>query len=290
MNSDVVLHLGDCRDWLHDIKPDSIDACVTDPPYELAFMGKKWDKTGVAFDHMTWWLTHEAMKPGGYLLAFGGTRTYHRLTCAIEDAGFEIRDCIMWLYGKGFPPSKGSLKPAYEPIVMARKHGKRVLPLSIDECRIPLNGEKPYSYPNGPGGSDPHHMWRGEKHGIGTKPLYGNPLGRWPANVCHDGSEEVTNAFREKATARFFYCAKTGKSENHPTIKPLALMEWLVKLICPPNGLCLDPFAGSGTTAVACLNTNRRFTGCELSPDYHAIALKRIAESQGALFAEQPSC
>ena len=96
---------GDCVQAMKRLKADSIDAVVCDPPYELGFMGKSWDQAGVAFDPKTWVEALRVLKPGGHLLAFGGTRTFHRLTCAIEDAGFEIRDCLMWLHGSGFPKS-----------------------------------------------------------------------------------------------------------------------------------------------------------------------------------------
>jgi hypothetical protein len=99
-------------------------------------MGREWDRSGVAFDPATWAAVLRVLKPGGYMLTFGGTRTYHRLACAVEDAGFEIRDCLMWLYGTGFPKGRGCLKPAYEPILLCRKPGKRVLPLGIDACRV----------------------------------------------------------------------------------------------------------------------------------------------------------
>ena len=118
-----LLH-GDCRTLMADMEGCSIDAIVTDPPYELAFMGREWDSTGVAYDVATWSEALLVLKPGGWLVAFGGSSTYHRLACAIEDAGFEIRDQIMWIYGSGFPKGgneggKGTcLKPAHEPIVL----------------------------------------------------------------------------------------------------------------------------------------------------------------------------
>jgi DNA modification methylase len=111
------------------------DSIVTDPPYGLSFMGKSWDHgvPGVAF----WTEALRGVQPGGYLLAFGGTRTYHRLAVAIEDAGFQIQDCLSWLYGSGFPKHKSKLKPAWEPIIMARKPAPKATLLNIDACRIP---------------------------------------------------------------------------------------------------------------------------------------------------------
>jgi DNA modification methylase len=261
---------GDCLDVMPKAKPGGVDSIVTDPPYGLSFMGREWDHgvPGVPF----WQAALHPVKPGGYLLAFGGTRTFHRLTCAIEDAGWEIRDCVLWLYGTGFPKAKSCLKPAWEPIVVARKPGPSVLPLGIDECRIP-------------------------------------DVGRWPANVVHDGGDEVAEAFAafgefrstkrnpktcvsleennqiygrfEKRTyegntygdsgsaARFFYSAKASKADRrvglpddvankHPTVKPLKLVEWLLKLVTPEGGTALDPFGGSGTLIPAAKNAGRR--------------------------------
>jgi site-specific DNA-methyltransferase (adenine-specific) len=226
---------GDCLDVLDLFPGDVFDSVVTDPPYELTgarpggrseatrgkvmggFMGMKWDATGVACDPATWAAVLRVVKPGAFLLAFGGARTYHRLACAIEDAGFEIRDQIMWMYGSGFPKShnlsgerKGwgtALKPAHEPIVVARKpltgtvaenalkYGTGAL--NIDECRVPteenLNGgayAKSATPRNQMWGAEAGNSWR--RGGAGR---YQQPEGRWPANVIHDGSEEVLAAF-----------------------------------------------------------------------------------------------
>lgn len=230
-NDSYKIYNGDMLDMLQVIKPESIDAIVCDPPYELGFMNKSWDSTGIAFKKETWQNCFEVLKPGGYLLAFGGSRTYHRIACAIEDAGFEIRDCIMYLYGCGFSKSYNiglaidkkngidnrtgnirtdgvnnqnicydfktmkpkfeeridqnewqgwgtCLKPAYEPIIVARKPFKgsvvdniikyRVGGLNIDECRVGETGDK---------------IETGE--------------GRFPANVITDGSEEVRSGLPE---------------------------------------------------------------------------------------------
>ena len=113
---------------------DSVSACVTDPPYELAFMGRDWDQRGVAFDPETWRAVARVMRPGAFLAAFGGTRTHHRLMCAIEDAGFIIQDCLMWVHGQGFPKGQAQLKPGWEPIVLARKPGRAAL--QVDACRV----------------------------------------------------------------------------------------------------------------------------------------------------------
>lgn len=200
--------VGDCLDKMREMETNSVDSIVTDPPYGLSFMGKDWDHgvPGVPF----WREALRVLKPGGHLLAFGGSRTYHRLVCAIEDAGFEIRDQIMWLYGSGFPKSKNldgdwqgwgtALKPAHEPICVARKRlegtvAANVLKwgtgaINVDGCRVG-HREKPKI-------TDP-------KHGGHSHNAYGAPSGggkllpdaRWPANVIHDGSDEVLAGFPE---------------------------------------------------------------------------------------------
>lgn len=306
----VVVHEGDCLAAMVMLPSASVDAVVTDPPYGLEFMGREWDHgvPGVPF----WERALRALKPGGYMLAFGGTRTYHQLACAVEDAGFEVRDCLMWMYGTGWPKGKGCLKPAWEPILLARRPGPRVLPLQIEECRIgtetvktngwKCGGEAVY----GGGVGFQADGFRGEKH-----------AGRWPANVLHDGSDEVLEAFaafgerttnpgtmrtdsgeggygtlppRPRGTvlssgdsgsvARFFYTAKASQSEReaaadgtkHPTQKPLELMRWLVRLVARHGELVLDPFAGSGTTGRACGMEGRRCILVEREPAYAEIA------------------
>jgi DNA modification methylase len=215
-----LLH-GDCLEKLKELPDCSVDSIVTDPPYGLTserngrteatkgavmkgFMGLCWDGMVPGVD--VWRECLRVLKPGGHLLAFGGARTYHRLACAVEDAGFEIRDQIMWIYGGGFPKShnlKGdwqgwgtALKPAHEPIVVARKPFKGTVAnnvleygtgaLNIDDCRVP--------------GEPPHHNYgrtSGNKSFVGASdtPFNTPDLGRWPANLIHDGSDEVVALF-----------------------------------------------------------------------------------------------
>lgn len=346
----------------------SVDSIVTDPPYELGFMGKSWDASGIAFNVEVWREALRVLKPGGHLLAFSGSRTYHRMVVAIEDAGFEIRDQIMWLYGSGFPKSHNlqgewqgwgtALKPAHEPIVVARKpligtvaanvlaHGTGAL--NIDGCRTE-------GAPRNPGFVAPTESNRDMMSTSNAKLVgYVSPEGRWPANVIHDGSDEVLAAFPNApgqmadastsdtqragknvygdmkrgsnsakprgdagSAARFFYCAKASKADrnagceglpqqvggmvsntsgqhitrrdegytpkpqanNHPTVKPTELMRYLCRLVTPPDGLVLDPFTGSGSTGKAAALEGFRFIGCELSPEYFAIATKRLEDA-----------
>lgn len=362
------LHVGRCEEVLKTLPDNSVDAIVTDPPYGLSFMNHKWDYDVPTVDQ--WRECLRVLKPGGHLLAFGGSRTYHRLVVNAEDAGFEIRDQILWIYGSGFPKSHNldgdfdgwgtALKPAHEPIVMARKPFKQTVSanmnehgtgaINIDACRIPtdeaLNG--------GTDGLLSHQR-------DGTEPVADYeqaPEGRWPANIIHDGSEAVVSAFpdakgqqgdlketgrarpsqgrygdmappkahaarveSEKSAARFFYCAKVkpkerdeglerfmatsasdmtggrkegsvgindpragagrtnGAKNNHPTVKPIALMSYLCRLITPPGGTVLDPWMGSGSTGRAAIEEGFNFIGIDLNPDYVTIASARIAYS-----------
>lgn len=209
-----MIHVGDCLEVMRALAPDSVDSIVTDPPYGIGFMGKAWDHgvPGVPF----WVEALRVAKPGAYLLAFGGTRTFHRLACAIEDAGWELRDTIMWVYASGFPKATDrkkipegwegwntALKPAWEPIIVARKpligtvaanllaHGTGAL--NIDGCRVPTVGNDDGRWGNGsrPGGFGDVGAAKGSSTPNGRK----HDAGRWPANVLHDGSEEVLAAF-----------------------------------------------------------------------------------------------
>jgi site-specific DNA-methyltransferase (adenine-specific) len=258
------LNVGRCEEVLRGMADNSVDSIVTDPPYGLKFMGNKWDYQVPTVAQ--WIECLRVLKPGGHLLAFGGSRTYHRLVVNIEDAGFEIRDQLMWIYGSGFPKSKNltdehagkgtALKPAHEPIVMARKplvgtvegnvgqYGTGAL--NIDLCRVPTEE----ALTGGAGGLLSHV--RDEK-APDAEEWKADQLGRWPANILHDGSEEVTSEFPKNAgarapvkgteptkngfsgpvkfggminrvqgyhhgdqgsAARFFYCAKVSKSER----------------------------------------------------------------------------
>lgn len=322
----VRLLLGDCIEKMKELEDNSIDSIVCDPPYEIGFMDKKWDNSGVAYNVEVWKECLRVLKPGGHLLAFGGTRTYHRMTVAIEDAGFQIRDCLMWVYGSGFPKSHNigngwgtALKPSVEPIVMARKSFKGTVSnnvskygtgaINIDDCRV---GDEEISTHNAPKGT----FAGGEENRGSDTNSYKTHIGRWPANLLHDGSEEVLELFpdskstgknyikdeyEEKETstpfkrgnlfvrgdsgsaARFFYSAKTSKKDrdednNHPTVKPTELMKYLCRLITPKEGIVLDPFMGSGSTGKAALLEGFSFIGIELNNEYYEIAKRRVKE------------
>ena len=406
---------GNCLVELKTLADNSVDSIVTDPPYELGFMGKSWDNSGIAYNVDMWKECLRVLKPGGHLLAFSGTKTYHRMASAIEDAGFEVRDMIEWVYGSGFPKSlnigkavdklqgnerkiiglnpnardgggnvqivqkrkediltKGTsewegwgtaLKPAHEPICMARKpiSEKTVAEnclkygtggINIDESRVATTEDLSI---NGNRNNVKSHWGNSE----GESKVEASPLGRFPANLIHDGSDEVVACFPEtkgeihnkKSTgnsmfmgdgvqgskrgfsikdngnaSRFFksilYYPKASKSErnkgcegleikqnlqgldnrgrtlkredgsktlvdrfsktpatnNHPTVKPIALMEYLIKMVTQKGGTVLDPFMGSGSTGCAAVVNNFNFIGIDMTPEYIEIAKCRISE------------
>lgn len=390
---------GSMLDILPTLEENSFDSCITDPPYELNFMGKGWDRSGIAFRKETWQQVYRVLKPGAYLCAFGGSRTFHRIACAIEDAGFEIRDTIMWLYGSGFPKSmnvgKGieakeklgnagtrnkrkieqscdseeyilkqtnngamgeiiettrkkyiagtelskkwsgygtCLKPAYEPIIIARKPieksvAENVLKygcgaINIDECRV---GNEHFEQKEGSAKSQGKYgdkVWKEKSYD-----------GRFPANVIltYDETDfdEVcggmpntgygNNGTNDSDSAsRYFYCAKASKKDRdegldmfeekqttdgciransetarmfgansiskkniHPTVKPIDLMQYLVRMFTPKGGAILEPFAGSGSTGKATMfenrerNANYTITMIEITHEYIPIIKAR---------------
>jgi site-specific DNA-methyltransferase (adenine-specific) len=255
-------------------------------------MGNSWDASGIAYDVSMWKEALRVLKPGGYLLAFSSARTYHWMTVAIEKAGFEIRDQIMWIYGNGFPKNHTMLKPAHEPICVARKRIKGSVSANVS------------------------------KHGTGTlrTDVCRLSSGRFPTNVVHDGSDETESVFAkfgesksrkgkprgsakpgegwgmtktgaeyndEGTPARFFYCAKASKkdrnegevSNDHPTVKPTELMRYLVRLVTPPDGIVLDPFMGSGSTGKAAMLEGFKFAGIDMTPEYVDLSHARISHA-----------
>lgn len=398
---------GDSRDVLRGLETSSVDSAICDPPYKIGFMGRRWNSSNIAYSVDMWTEVLRVLKPGGHLLAFGGTRTYHRMACAIEDAGFEVRDSIHWIYGSGFPKSldvskaldkaagaereivgdgkwsgrEGSpsstgdwglrnekprlesspatdaarqwagwgtaLKPAHEPVVVARKpldgtvaanvleHGTGAL--NIDGTRVGYANQEDFAKLSAgvaaikARGASMEGSWANSSDLSGANDA--STIGRWPPNIllshtpdCGDecaegcavaemdgqsgtlksgnrkaGEYETQGYMGAKANpmplivgdtggaSRFFpvfrYQAKASRSERgegntHPTVKPIDLMRWLVRLVTPPGGLVLDPFAGSGSTGVAALREGFRFAGVELLPDHYEIALARIGAAR----------
>jgi site-specific DNA-methyltransferase (adenine-specific) len=328
------LLLGDCLDKLKELDDNSVDSIVTDPPYGLSFMGKDWDKVratketksqvvkglGAGMKMTTLadniefekWVTewsmecYRVLKPGGYMLAFGGSRMYHRLASGIENAGFEIRDQMMWVYGSGFPKSMNlghkideyqgwgtALKPAHEPIVMGRKPisektvAGNVLEwgtggINIDGCRIETDEELGRFQIDGNGPLSPKHGFNNNSMSNGDKFIEGNPNGRFPANIIFDDEAgKILDEQIEGGASRFFYCPKTSKSDRsegniHPTVKPTDLMAYLIRLVTPKGGVVLDPFMGSGSTGKAAVREGMDFIGIERETEYFEIAKSRI--------------
>ena len=182
----MILNL-DCRHGLAMLPDNSVDAIVTDPPYGLRFRQAKWDYDVPGVD--IWAECLRVLKPGGHLLAFAGTRTQHRMAVRIEDAGFEIRDMIAWVYGSGYPKHRSSLKPALEPITMARKPAKVATLLNIDACRVEGRERTEYGLSNAT-------RTAGNTYGTPSPAAdFDSTVGRYPANLIHDGSDEVLPLF-----------------------------------------------------------------------------------------------
>ena len=429
---------GDCIEVMATLGDNSVDAVVCDPPYSIEFMGKKWDKHESPLAFQQWcqeWATQalRVLKPGGHLLAFGGTRTYHRLACGIEDAGFEVRDSIHWIYSSGFPKSHNvsktidrmagaerevvatrpltgngktmksgfhqpdgtgagetvkqeifeitapatpdaqkwdgwgtALKPAHEPVIVARKPligtvAANVLEYgtgayNIDGCRVGMNvlsseqssqGRWPANiilshsencvevgsatvkgrssinrFTDGakPFGGGAGHEFTSEQFPDETIPVWdcaeGCPVaemdkqsgivkGQVGMKKTHGGHRfivgdtESVQKFDHGTTdiggaSRFFYCAKANKKERnigipegesnpHPTVKPIALMRYLCRLVTPPGGIVLDPFAGSGSCGIAAVQEGFDYIGIEITPEYVEIAEKRITHALASL-------
>lgn len=357
---------GNCLGVLRHLPDNSVDAIVTDPPYGLKFMGKKWDYDVPPVE--IWEECLRVLKPGGYLLSFAGTKTHHRMAVNIEDAGFEIRDMVAWLYGSGFPKSMNvgkaidkaagkkrevigqredilkkqaadlrrgerkivdsfnagapernngfktvsadvtapatpeaeewegwgtALKPAMEPITVARKplagtvvknvleHGTGAI--NIDDCRVGNSKNVPASVSKRTQSTCYGEFAATETQGVGG---HDANTGRWPANVIHDGSDEVVEQFpntKDGSADRFFYCAKASKKDRgednkHPTVKPTDLMRYLCRLVTPPGGIVLDPFMGSGSTGKAAFKEGFFFIGIEMEKESYDTALSRLEE------------
>lgn len=394
---------GDCLDVLRTLPDSSIDSVVTDPPYALVsivkrfgganaapaksdgasgvyqrasrgFMGKTWDTGERAFSEEFWGEVLRVLKPGGHCLAFSGTRTYHRLACAIEDAGFEIRDQMAWAYKSGFPKSHNVSKAIDKHLGCERTKVKIPAakvrnPKSIDGGKDVDGGDRPWMEAARQAGyheavsdaavSDAAVSWQGWgsamkpawepicvarkpligtiaanvlEHGtgalnidgtrigtrIGTRTVStgevvssniamgganygripaGETVGRWPANIIIDDSDETSFALSELDGAnRIFYSAKADAADRcnskHPTVKPTDLMAYLVRLVTPPGGTVLDPFAGSGSTGMACLREGFDALLIEREKEYYEDILRRLAHVQGVdtpLFSFAPS-
>lgn len=362
--------VGDMRTALDALPDDSIDAGTTDPPYEIKIGGNAWDRTGVAFDVAAWRAYYRVLKPGAHLAAFGGTTKHHRVWCAIEDAGFEIRDTILWIHAQGMSHTSelskledealaaqwtgwsARLRANVEPICLARKPLVGTLAenlarygtgaLHVDACRVPIPpGDRPSDA--GPEGRYLAGAQRqGHIDGMQQGRVYTpHSEGRWPSNVVLSHTEQCPTdgpcvlgcpvaeldaqsgiqrdgvAVRHRGSnfdpsgpwgslgvkpvgtpdmtyggsggaSRYYpvfrYIAKPSPNERklglarrnpHHTVKPLALMRWLVRLVTPPQGVVLDAFAGSGTTLMGAELEDLRWIGVELDADNAEVARRR---------------
>ena len=284
----TVLH-GDCVATMAKMEPDSFDSCVCDPPYGIGFMGREWDALppGKEFSEAL----HRVLKPGAWGVAFGGQRTIHRLTTSLEDAGFEIRDLFGWQFWSGFPKSHDASKALdraagaepFEGTVAENvlKHGTGAI--NIDGCRYPFGDT---AWP-GPGARkhDAHAKqspdgatWGGALNRTSWDRSAAMERGRWPANVY--ACPKVSTRERELGCDGLPMSETTDRRNDHPTLKPVRLLRWLARLVTPPGGKTLDPFAGSGSAGVAAVLEGFDYTGCEIDGNYHKIAKARIGHAQ----------
>tara|TARA_B110000495_G_scaffold203492_1_gene227457 strand:- start:1578 stop:2753 length:1176 start_codon:yes stop_codon:yes gene_type:complete len=376
MNMEYELKLGDCLEVLRGMPDNSVDSIVTDPPYGISFMAKKWDYDVPSVE--VWTEAMRVLKPGGHALIACGTRTQHRMVVNIEDAGFEIRDVVSWIYGSGFPKSLNiskaidkaagaervkttprgvaigtnktrveqgyrknevaqswndegavteaakqwdgwgtALKPACEFFTLCRKPlsektiAANVLKwgtggINVDGCRVgKQDGDRTEYGVNGIERKNSNNVY-GTQSG---KIEFDGTQGRFPANLIHDGSQEVLDLFpvtksgsrkgsfnngtfssgevskeleaSQGSAARFFYAAKASKKDReegntHPTVKPTNLMAYLCRLITPTGGTVLDPYMGSGSTGKAAMSEGFQFIGIERDENYFAICQERI--------------
>lgn len=318
-NQQLRLTVEDCRIMISQLADNSVDSVITDPPYELNFMNNQWDRTGITYDTNLWRDIFRVVKPGAYLCVFSATRTYHRLACAIENAGFEIRDQIDWVYMTGWPRGENyetacarehtpvnpqyvdhhtQLKPMHEPICVARKpcdgtivhnvtqYGTGLL--NIHDTRIPITSQDYQSYAQ---------AWQSNTTKPKTRSIYGTYKnnhtstpsdGRFTPNMIIDEqtARQLHAAYGLEAN-RFIPIIPIPKPDTsqrpnvngiiHPTVKPVPLMQWLIRLITPVNGIILEPFAGSGTTLQAAQLENRRCVASELNPQYVPLIQQRLS-------------
>ena len=321
------VRLGDCRELLVDIETDTLGSIITDPPYELGFMSNSWDSSGIAYDIDVWKECYRALKPGHYLAAFSGTRTVHRMTAAIEDAGFQLLGMLYWSYGTGFPKSLNISKAIDKhlgksgKVVGKNRAGKTGLMRKLrGDADKGEWGSRPESHTFdviGPESEEAKH-WYG--WGTQLKPAYE------PIVIAFKPAEGVEPL--SFSTHRFAYVAKASTSERelgitsekkviklpgkstgynpvtgeftdgysgergniHVTVKPLDIMRWLVDLLHPKGEVCLDPFMGSGSTGLGLLieDPDAEFLGFDLTEDYLDVAIQRLNAWEGHYAAKEP--
>ena len=277
-----ILH-GECQQVLSEMEDNFFHACITDPPYGMGM--DTWDHAVPTID--IWKEVYRVLKPGAFCLSFCSPELYHRMAVAVEDAGFTIKDQIMWMTTTKMP-KHNRLKPAHEPIVVAQKPFKGTIKnnhekwgcglIDTDNTRVPWDKKPPTGWVKD---GSRRRTFGKEGKTTGTKKEFGtvdaNPAGRYPSNIIGEVQPEHQKYFYAPRATR----KEKGDYNNHPTVKPVSLMSYLVKIYAAEETVVLDPFCGSGTTGVACVNTNRNFIGIERDEGYYEIAKTRIEESMG---------
>jgi DNA modification methylase len=345
VNKEYSIILGNCKDALGKFSENSIGSCITDPPYGMGM--EHWDKK--VPDVSIWNEVYRTLKPGGFCISFCSPQLYHRLACAIEDAGFAIKDQVMWMTTTKMA-KKNHLKPAHEPIVVAQKPFKGSIrenyekwgvgKIDVENTRVPWDGPPPKGWVKGGHSrrafgkhyvkNEPNHYetlsltqdcapddiaksfrelikkYRGDRKILrtrgywksyrllkntqakkeydlrkttGTQKEFGkedaNPAGRYPMNIIGEVLPQHQKYFYAPRVTR----KERGEYNDHPTPKPIALMEYLIKIYCPENEIVLDPFCGSGSTGIAALKIKRKFVGIEMEEKYVNISTRRIQDS-----------
>ena len=271
-----ILH-GECQQALSEMEDEFFNACITDPPYGMGM--DEWDHSVPTVD--IWKEVYRVLRPGAFCLSFCSPELYHRMAVAVEDAGFRIKDQIMWMTTTKMP-KHNRLKPAHEPIVVAQKPFKGTIKdnhekwgcglIDTDNTRIPWDKKPPTGWVK----SGAKRRTFGKKgKTTGTQKEFGtvdaNPAGRYPSNIIGEVQPEHQKYFYAPRATR----KEKGDYNNHPTVKPVSLMSYLVKIYAAEETVVLDPFCGSGTTGVACIKENRDFVGIDMTEEYVEISNKR---------------
>ena len=278
MSNELSIITGESEAILKTFEDNSIDACITDPPYGMDMA--QWDHTVPPVS--LWQEVYRVLKPGAFCLSFCSPQLYHRMAVSVEDAGFTIQDQIMWMVTTKMAKTN-RLKPAHEPIAVAQKPYEKSLKynqekygvgmINIDQARVPWDKEPPKGWVKG---GVRRRTFGQEGKTTGTQAEFGktdaNPAGRYPSNIIGEVEAEHQKYFYAPRATR----KEKGAHNDHPTVKPLSLMEYLVKIYSHENAVVLDPFSGSGTTGLACKNTNRGYIGIDLFEEYNQIARERL--------------
>jgi DNA modification methylase len=270
---------------------NSVDACITDPPYGMDIAGVGWDHNVPPVD--TWREVYRVLKPGAFVLSFCSPEFYHRMACAVEDAGFRPMDMVVWMITTKMA-KKNRLKPAHEPIFVAQKPLEGSIQknldkwgcgmINIDGNRVPWDGKPPTGWVKG---GTQRRAFGGEvakaADALVKETEDANPEGRYPSNIIgqFDNPEHQKYFYAPRVTRK-----ERGEYNDHPTPKPIDLMRYLCRVYSPEGGLVLDPFLGSGSTGIAAIQEGRNFTGIDMTQHYVDIAERRI---QDHCFTQEPA-